>query len=221
MSRFLASRPSLAFQAEEEVSVAAPTGIQTHLSAVRRFEVLRPDHVRIAARGENDEAYIWYDGKQFVLVAGPQRTCYTVSLTGSVDEMLETMARDYGLVLPLTDLLSSDIYSVVAPGTPRGAHLGVQEVRGIACHHLAFEGRNASWQIWIEAGDRPVPHRFFLQYGSGPSYAANLVLWDLNAKFAEGNFTYTPPAGVRTQPLPPIAPVQEPQAGPAPEATQP
>ena len=40
-----------------------------------------------------------------------------------------------------------------------GEYVGVTELSGVRCHHLAFRSGDVDWQIWIEDGDKPLPRK--------------------------------------------------------------
>jgi hypothetical protein len=118
--------------------------------------------------------------------------------------MLESMAQDYGVVLPLADLLYSNLYEMVTPRTESGTYVGLHKVDGTDCHHLQFDGRYTAAQIWIEAGDRPLPRKIVISYKNSPGtqrYEATISKWDLSPKPAEGEFSVAPPQGVREIPI--------------------
>ncbi len=68
------------------------------------------------------------------------------------------------------------------------------------CHHLAFRQKAVDWQIWIDAGDEPVPRKLvitFKQQAEQPQYTALIHRWDVNPKLGDEMFQFQPPAGVR------------------------
>jgi hypothetical protein len=82
---------------------------------------------------------------------------------------MDTLARKYGMAQPVEDLLYSDINARLAPKIQSGQFLGRENVTGHACNHLAFKQAGISWQVWIDAGDKPVPWKLVVSYDSAPS----------------------------------------------------
>ena len=62
-----------------------------------------------------------------------------------------------GMVIPLADFLYSDVYDRLMGSVQRGVYLGVHDVDGIPCHHLAFEQETIDWQLWIDAARSRCP----------------------------------------------------------------
>jgi hypothetical protein len=71
---------------------------------------------------------------------------------------------------------------------------------GVAVHHLAFRGVEVDWQIWVTAGDRPVPLRYVIVskvVASGPQYTLELRNWHLAPAIDAARFRFAPPPGAR------------------------
>jgi len=73
---------------------------------------------------------------------------------GTIDDALDKLARDYGIVVPLADLMYKDLYERVVARASAGQYLGLGTVNDLSCHHLAFSTDTANWEVWIEAGDK-------------------------------------------------------------------
>ena len=68
------------------------------------------------------------------------------------------------------------------------------------CEHLAFSLENVDWQIWIEAGARPVPRKIVITYKdeeNSPQYTAILSNWDFQTKLPDFLFKFAPPDGAK------------------------
>ncbi len=35
-------------------------------------------------------------------------------------------------------------------------------MNGIECHHLAFRAEKVDWQVWVQAGDTPLPMKYLI-----------------------------------------------------------
>lgn len=72
--------------------------------------------------------------------------------------------------MPLADLLSSNPYEIFMADVLAGHYVGLHKVDVHECHHLAFEQDEIDWQIWIDAGDNPVPRKLVITYTTLPSH---------------------------------------------------
>ncbi len=85
-------------------------------------------------------------------------------------------------------------------GVTYGRYLGLHQAAGVACHHLAFSQPTIEWQIWIDAGDKPLPRKLVISYvqePGEPQYSAVIRRWNLESKVPEGLFTFEAPEGAR------------------------
>jgi hypothetical protein len=67
------------------------------------------------------------------------------------------------------------------------------------CHHLAFQQRQIDWQVWVDAGDKPLPLKFLLTYRRMPGEPqfTSVFEWNASAKIAEDAFLFKPPADAK------------------------
>ena len=75
---------------------------------------------------------------------------------------------------------------------------GLHRVDGVPCHHLAFAQETIDWQIWIDAGPRPVPRKLLIHHKDergAPKYSARLSGWDFHPRLSDGFFEFHPPDG--------------------------
>jgi hypothetical protein len=204
MSEFLGKQQRFAFDASDTVDTLSAGGRRAEVTTQRTFLVARPGSVRATAQGDNLDRSISYDGKMLALHDRKKKLFGRAKAPETIDAMLESVARDYGVVLPLADLLYSNLYEVVTPRTENGTYVGLHKVDGTDCHQLQFDGRYTSAQLWIEAGARPLPRKVVISYKNSPDtqrYEATISKWDLSPKPAEGEFSVAPPAGVREIPI--------------------
>ena len=64
-------------------------------------------------------------------------------------------------------------------------------MNGTTCHHLAFVQDDLDWQIWIDAGERPLPRKLVIVYTSlpgAPQYAAVLSDWSFAKSLPDERF---------------------------------
>jgi hypothetical protein len=82
-------------------------------------------------------------------------------------------------------------------------YLGIDKIDDVACHHLKFFQDNLVWEVWIERGDRPLPHKamYDLSQNLGKPFGKlrtkmtyRFVNWNLAPQFTDSDFTFTPPA---------------------------
>jgi len=200
MSEFLAKLPHFALEAEETFDELPDGQLRRQLTNVRRVAVERPNHVAADATGDTLNRAAWYDGRTVTVLDKEHNVYATIEAPGTIDATFDTLTDEYGVVLPLADLLYSDPYAVLVAGVTYGRYLGIHQAAGVACHHLAFSQDTIEWQIWIDAGEKPLPRKLVISYvqePGEPQYSAVIRRWNLESKVPEGLFTFEAPEGAQ------------------------
>jgi hypothetical protein len=216
MGRFLAGLPRFAFEAEETFDDKGAQGPRVQLGNVRRLAVERPARFAADAIGDTLNRASWYDGQTLTALDKDVNMYLAVEVPGTIDAVLDKIAREYDVVMPLADLAYSDAYAALMESVVSGAYLGLHQVAGIPCHHLAFSQENTDWQIWIDAGDQPLPRKLVISSATeagAPQYSVVIRRWELDPAFPAGLFRFEAPEGATGISLP--APRQRPAPAPA------
>ena len=200
MGEFLAKLPHFALEAEETFDELPDGQLRRQLTNVRRVAVERPNHLAADATGDTLNRASWYDGRTVTVLDKDHNVYATIEAPGTIDATFDKLTDEYGVVLPLVDLLYSDPYAVLMAGVTYGRYLGIHQAAGVACHHLAFSQETIEWQIWIDAGDKPLPRKVVISYvqePGEPQYSAVIRRWTLDAPVPEGLFTFEAPEGAQ------------------------
>ncbi len=198
MSDFLAKLPRFAFEAEETFDEIPDGELRQQLTNIRRVAMERPNHAAADVNGDTLSRATWYDGKTVTVLDKEHNTYAVIEAPPTIDATLDMLEDEYGVGLPLKDVLFSDPYAVLSEGITYGRYLGIHQAAGVACHHLAFSQATIEWQIWIDAGDQPVPRKVVITYvdePSEPQYTAVIRRWKLDGPVPEGLFTFEAPEG--------------------------
>lgn len=223
MGALLAAAPRFALEAEETFDEVSENAPRRQLTNLRRVGVERPSRFAADATGDTLTRASWYDGKTLTVLDKARNVYLSVEAPGTIDAVLDKVADEYGVVIPLTDLLYADPYAVLSEGVLYGEYLGLHQAAGVLCHHLAFSQASIDWQIWIEAGDQPLPRKLVITYvdePGQPQYSAVIRRITLDPKFPEGLFQFEVPEGatridLADVPRPAVPPAAEPTPAPA------
>jgi hypothetical protein len=200
MSSYLAGLHTYSFQVEEFFDEAQDSGQKLQLSNQRHMTVSRPDKVFGESEGDTVNSRFYYDGKTATVFDRGQKTYAVEKVPGTIDGMLDDLHERFETDQPLADFLFADPYKEFTENVQSGEYLGVHYVGKVKCHHLAFRQKTLDWQIWIDAGDEPLPRKLvitFKEQAAQPQYTALIHRWDVNPKLDDAVFEFQPPAGVR------------------------
>ncbi len=158
--------------------------------------VSRPDKLRINGQGDTENKQFFYDGKTLTLYDLPKNAYAVMAAPATIDEALDQAHKEYGLTVALAHLGHGDAYGVMTKGQKHALYVGEGLVRRVKCHHLAFDRDDIHWQIWIDAGDKPLIRKLVINQKNlpaSPQWTAYLTDWNLAPQFSDSLFVFTPP----------------------------
>jgi len=189
MSDYMKSVKQFSFRGKISFDEILPTGQKLQYSAENQVAIRRPDRVYAEMQGDEGNRRFWYDGERVTLVDGGLRVYTTVDdVPNELGALMDYLMEKYNFAPPLADILYPDMYEALIENVQFGVYVGLHDVEGIRCHHLAFVTKYIDWQIWIEDGLQMVPRKIVITYKAqpeSPQYAVILTDWDLNARFSD------------------------------------
>ena len=213
MSDLLAGAHSFTLEAEEIYDEVPEHSPRIQLTNRRHVSLRRPDRLAGNASGDAVNASFWYDGELFSVLDEEQFAYATLPMPPTIDAALDAVFERTGIVIPLMDFLHDDVYGRLMEAVERGVYLGIHEAAGVDCHHLAFEQETIDWQLWIDAGDVPLPRKLVIAYkteGGVPQYTVVIREWELGPELPDELFRFEPPEGAELLELPgPPAPARQ------------
>lgn len=199
MGDYLKAAKEFSVHAEVLYDDILASGQKIQLAAADDIMVRRPDRFYIQYRTDVGRKRAWYDGKTFTLLDEAHGTYATEQTPPGIDATLDHLIEQLGFTPPLSDLLYSDPYAVLKQYAAFGFYVGLSEVEGVPCHHLAFVGKNVDWQIWIDDGKLPLPRKVVITYktlSGAPQFMAVLSDWDFATRLPDSLFSAALPPRV-------------------------
>ena len=200
MSAFLANVKAFTLEAEEAFDAEYARAYRIQLTNTRKIAVERPGRFATVVQGDIADRASYYDGKTLTVLHPKSNTYANAAMPGTIDGALDTLAREYGFALPLSDVMYADPYATLMSDVLYGKYLGIHQAAGVACHHLTFGEDGLEWQIWIDAGDKPLPRKLTIAYWDQPGvpqYQAVFRRWTLDPKVTADQFAFRAPAGAK------------------------
>lgn len=167
-------------------------------SHVRVGTVHRPNRIKLDTSGDIINRTIWMDGSTVTILDKDQNVYAQVEATGTIDETIDLLLDKFDVTFPLADLFSEDPYQVFTKDARSGKYLGVHLAGMHACHHLAFSQDDLDWQLWIDAGEKPILRKMLLTYTNlpgQPQYTVTMVTYEELSESPDKAFQFTPPEG--------------------------
>ncbi len=207
MSDYLKGASEFSFRAEVTNDQVLENGQKILYGRQAEISMRRPDRLHVLVNGDLVNERIWYDGKTFISMDLWDLGYIKVDVPSRIDEALDFMARQYGISSPVSDVLYSDPYAILAENVETGTYIGQSVVRGVPTHHLAFTQKNIDWQLWIEDGASPVPRKIVITYknvASAPQFTVWMSDWNFTPRLADSLFEFLSPDGANQVEIKPV-----------------
>ena len=195
MGKFLQSAKSLVFTADVTYDVLLGDGQKIQYGSRVKAAWKPGKTLRVDVDGDEFQNRMYIDEARVTWVDDAAGIYATEKVPGNLDAALDDVIERLDLNVPLADLFYADPYATLLETAHWGRQVGVDEVRGAKCIHLAFVASGLDWQIWIDAGGRPLPRKLVIDYRDqpgSPSYSATLTSWEVNPKLAKDFAEFSP-----------------------------
>jgi len=200
MSNYMRSLQAFSFDATHSTDVVLDSGQKVAMTANSQVKVRRPDKLRSDRRGEKYDMSFFYDGRTVTLYGRKANLYAQVSAPADLDRMIDFSREKLDLDAPGADLLYADSHKALTEDVVSGMRVGSAVIDGVLCHHLAYRGHQVDWQLWVEDGPRPLPHKYVIttkDVRSLPQYTVEMHNWNTSATLPDDVFVFVPPAGAR------------------------
>jgi hypothetical protein len=200
MSDYIAGQKTISLSFDADIEVITPQVQKIQFDASGHLQLSRPDKIRATRSGGYANVELVSDGKTVTVYAKNVDSFAQVDAAGSIDQLVDRLRDKLSVSLPGADLLMSNPYDVLTSDVIGGSHIGRGVVDGVECEHLAFRGKDTDWQIWIEVGDRPIPHKYVITsktMAGAPQYTLRIRDWKTDAQPSADAFVFTPPQGAK------------------------
>lgn len=200
MCDYLAGLEKFSIVAQTTTDEVRASGEKVQVSARRVVYVDRPSRLAAEVTGDTGARRAVYDGNTVSMLDRTKNAYSVVKVPNTIDAMLDALAREYRIVLPLGDLLYKDLYDRLVARETLGQYVGLHRIDGIKCHHLAFSTGPSTWEVWIDAGERPVPRKIAIDYGRDADrtrFNADITGWNVSPVFTPASFEFKLPENAK------------------------
>src|SRR5882724_1924213 len=200
MSDYLASQKTISLTFDSDVEVITPEVEKIQFASSGKMLLSRPDKLGVSRTGGYADVEIVFDGKTISALGKNINSFTQMDAAGSIDQLVGKLRDMNILSAPGADFLGTHVFEDLMSGVIDAKHIGLGVIDGVECEHLAFRNRDIDWQIWIEAGARPIPRKYVITsktVTAAPQYTLRIKEWRTDAQTSANNFTFAPVAGTR------------------------
>jgi hypothetical protein len=197
MTDYLTSQKTMSATFDSDIEIITPELQKIQFASSGEIKMSRPDKLRVRRTGGYADVELVYDGKLISIYGNNAKSYVQAEAPGTIDKMIDALQARSGIGMPGADLLLSNAFDELMATVIEGKHIGQGVVDGVECEHLAFRTPDTDWQIWIEAGAKPVPHKYVITsktLAGAPQYTLRIKDWKTDALNADV-FAFVAPAG--------------------------
>jgi hypothetical protein len=190
----MAKTKAFSVNADINFEVVTKNGQKLDLSSYATVVLERPNNLHIDREGMFADAEFIYDGKTLTLHGKRANKYAQIEAPGTIEDAILAYEANTGIPAPGADLLFVDPYQVLSRGVEESVYLGTTYVDGIKCDHLAFREKDVDWQLWVQAGERPLPMKYVITsklLAAAPEYEITFRDWNTNPKIDKKAFTFS------------------------------
>jgi hypothetical protein len=198
MSTYLGGLKSFSVEYSAIDEVVTTEGQKLQFLHSGEIIVQRPDKLFAIRKGATGTAEMFLDGKILTLFS-EKADAYLQFHASSISAAISAV-HSVGFDAPGADLLEPKPLDNSTADMASGAHIGMTYIDGVEVHQLAFRGAEVDWQLWVMAGDKPLPLRYVITTKSisgAPQYTLQLKNWNTAPQINVGRFSFAPPQGAK------------------------
>ena len=200
MSDYITSHSSVELTFDSDIEIITPQLEKIQFTNSGTALLSRPDKLYAHRMSGHADVTLYFDGKTVSIYEKKINGYVQFDAPGSIDQLIESLRDGDGVALPGGDLLLSNVYEVLIVESLEAKYIGRGFIDGRECEHLAFRNFDTDWQIWVEAGDTPVPCKMVVTsktMNSAPQYTLHIKSWNTAVTPKQDFFVFTPPAGAQ------------------------
>jgi hypothetical protein len=198
MADYLTTQQTISLTFDSDIEIITPQMEKIQFTTSGEALLARPDKLRAHRTGGYSDVEMVFDGKRISIHDIAGNAYAQIDAAGTVDQLVGSLREGHGVAMPGGDLLLTQVYDVLMADVMESKHIGRGVINGRECEHLAFRNFDTDWQIWVEAGERPVPCKMVITsktINGAPQYTLRIKDWKTGVEIAPNAFAFTPPAG--------------------------
>lgn len=200
MSVYVGSLKSIKLTFDSDIEIITPQLEKIQFNNSGEALLSRPNKLYAHRLSGHADVAMFFDGQTVNVYEKHVNGYAQFEAQGSVDQLVQTLREGHGVALPGADLMLTNSYEVLIDEVMEAKLIGRAIIDGVACEHLAFRNFDTDWQLWVEAGEFPIPRKMIITsktINSAPQYTIHIKSWETGVETLPSDFTFTPPANAK------------------------
>lgn len=187
----LGSAEAFSFHAEIMFDHVLPSNVKVQFAGAMDFSVQRPNELAVDYHSDLGAKQLWYSGDTLTILDPPHMVYANLAVPTTIDGMLEKIGAMHNITIPLADFAASDPCEMLRKQITYGGYIGINDVNGVECDHVAFSSPKADLQLWLDRSGKPIPRKIVINYRTepgSPEYIALLSDWKFPKQIPAATF---------------------------------
>lgn len=180
MSDYIGAQKNISADFESDTEVVTTNLEKVQFTSSGHIQLTRPDKLHAARTGGYSDIELVYDGKSAELRDKVHNVAAKIDAPPSIDALVDELRNKFGVEAPGADLILAKASDELMRDVIEAKHIGRGVVDGVECEHLAFRNADVDWQLWVEAGPKPIPHKYVITSKAvtgAPEYTLRISQW--------------------------------------------
>jgi hypothetical protein len=198
MSDYIANQKTFSMTFDSDIEVITSDLQKIQFTSSGQVQLSRPDKLRATRTGGYTDVEVVFDGKTLIVNGKDKNIFAQLDSPGSVDQLITLLRDKYAIAAPGGDLLLSRSFDEMMTDVIEAKDVGRGIIDGVECEHLAFRNLDTDWQIWVELGARPIPHKYVITSKAVtgmPQYTLRIKEWQTD--IPADAFAFKSPQGAK------------------------
>lgn len=195
MGRYMRTLKNFTVHGDSTIDLVTEDGQKLEFPGTVDYKVRAPNGLHLELKTDRKQREIFYDGKTLT-VYGPKNKLYaSTDAPLTISALLAAIDDKYGIELPLADLFLWGTERAPSSALKSAVFVGPARIGGSVTEQYAFRQEGVDWQVWIEAGEKPLPRRLVITTTDDPAHPqyASTLTWNTSAALKDAAFTFVPP----------------------------
>ncbi|WP_295799986.1 DUF2092 domain-containing protein [uncultured Microbulbifer sp.] len=157
LEKHLSGKSRLAYETEFTSDVVLDNGQKIQIAGTTRVYFKRPNQLMVELHSDSLSRLLYHDGTLLTVIAPEEKYYGTIAASTSSIDALMGAAKEYGLEIPLVDLIAWGVKGTDALPVESAVYIGESELQGEKVDHWAFRGPQQDWEVWVTREEEPLP----------------------------------------------------------------
>jgi len=143
---------------------------------------------------ENRRMYL--NGGTFTVFDEDVNVFAQTAAPGSLHDVFARLHAEYGISSPGGELFSGNAYELLVENASKVIYVGVSNVNGNACHHIAGVLDDMDWQLWVREEGDPALCKYVVtdrEVPMAPQFSITFDVWKADSDISDQQFDFQAP----------------------------